>query len=192
MIPSPTTNDLYAVSFADSMVGTAVGANGTIIRTTDGGLHWFLQSSDFQKTLHDMKMTDALTAIAVGDSATILRSTDGGVIWEQRPRTYTNDLYSVEIIHKDTGWIGSSSILHTTDGWTTWALQSPGNLGARYISCINSRICMATGGNFIKTIDGGETWTTLNRNYDGIGALQMYDTASALAVGVGFHSGAVY
>ncbi len=38
MQSSGTTNDLYGVSFTDAFTGTAVGANGTILRTTTGGV----------------------------------------------------------------------------------------------------------------------------------------------------------
>lgn len=38
--PRPTGNLLTAVAFADALHGTAVGAAGTIISTTDGGVSW--------------------------------------------------------------------------------------------------------------------------------------------------------
>ncbi|MBE0571940.1 MAG: hypothetical protein IH618_10385 [Ignavibacteriaceae bacterium] len=34
------SNGLYALSFADTVYGVAVGLSGTIFRTTDGGVHW--------------------------------------------------------------------------------------------------------------------------------------------------------
>ena len=80
-IPSPTTNDLYAVSFADSLVGTAVGASGTIIRTLDGGLHWITQTSGTTETLRGITQLNTDTAIAVGDQAVILRTTNAGTTW---------------------------------------------------------------------------------------------------------------
>jgi len=38
--PSGTTENLYAVHFADAQHGAAVGRRGTIIVTEDGGAHW--------------------------------------------------------------------------------------------------------------------------------------------------------
>ena len=35
--PIPQANDLFSVSFADAMHGTAVGAHGTILHTSNGG-----------------------------------------------------------------------------------------------------------------------------------------------------------
>jgi hypothetical protein len=43
--PLPQGNPLIAVSFVDANTGTAVGEYGTILRTTDGGATWTLQTS---------------------------------------------------------------------------------------------------------------------------------------------------
>ena len=42
---SGTTENLLGVSFTDANTGTAVGWNGTILRTIDGGDNWVSQSS---------------------------------------------------------------------------------------------------------------------------------------------------
>jgi photosystem II stability/assembly factor-like uncharacterized protein len=42
--PLPTANDLYAVSYVDANTGWAVGS-ATILKTTDGGVSWFFQTS---------------------------------------------------------------------------------------------------------------------------------------------------
>jgi hypothetical protein len=39
--PYPTTSDLYSVDFIDDLVGTSVGNNGAIARTTDGSNTWY-------------------------------------------------------------------------------------------------------------------------------------------------------
>ena len=43
--PLPQGNALYAVAFVDTNNGTAVGGNGTILKTADGGNSWIIQSS---------------------------------------------------------------------------------------------------------------------------------------------------
>jgi hypothetical protein len=57
-----------------------VGANGTILRTTDGGSTWKEQSSGTSELLKGVCFTDAHTGIIVGDHGIILRTTDGGGI----------------------------------------------------------------------------------------------------------------
>jgi dolichyl-phosphate-mannose--protein O-mannosyl transferase len=56
----------------------AVGWNGTIIRTTNGGTNWSLQTSLTTKTLESVSFTDANTGTIVGQDTTILRTTNGG------------------------------------------------------------------------------------------------------------------
>jgi photosystem II stability/assembly factor-like uncharacterized protein len=61
------------------MTGTAVGADGTILRTTDGGSTWITQTSGTTNYLIGVSFTDAMTGTAVGADGTILRTTTGGV-----------------------------------------------------------------------------------------------------------------
>ncbi|HEY5499613.1 MAG TPA: YCF48-related protein [Bacteroidales bacterium] len=41
--PLPQGNSLYGVEFISSTEGWAVGANGTILKTSDGGASWQIQ-----------------------------------------------------------------------------------------------------------------------------------------------------
>ena len=75
---------LYGVSFTDANNGTAVGVGGTILRTTDGGATWNLQSSGTSVVLSGVAFTDANTGAVVGDGGLILRTTDGGATWNQQ------------------------------------------------------------------------------------------------------------
>ena len=57
---------LLGVSFTDLNNGTAVGQDGTILRTTNGGANWEAQSSGTTNEFTDVSFTDANTGIAVG------------------------------------------------------------------------------------------------------------------------------
>ena len=78
---SGTTEWLMGVSFTDANNGTAVGGNGTILRTTDGGENWVSQTSGTNNILYGVSFTDANNGTAVGDSVTIIRTIDGGGNW---------------------------------------------------------------------------------------------------------------
>ena len=79
--PLPTGNSLYDVWMTDANTGTAVGAFGIIVRTTDGGTTWTAQDSGNFKKKKIVWFTDATTGTAVGDGGTIVRTTDGGTTW---------------------------------------------------------------------------------------------------------------
>src|SRR6201989_3006333 len=93
--PLPQGNPLNAVSFTDANNGTAVGEGGTILRTTDGGAHWTIQTSGYEGsglTFAGVSFTDANTGMAGGtnlstDNAAVVRTTDGGSTWVTK---YTN------------------------------------------------------------------------------------------------------
>jgi hypothetical protein len=63
-----------------------VGFEGTILRTTDGGLHWTMQTSGTTRDLYGVSFIDANTGIVVGTDGTILRTTTGGVTWIEYPQ----------------------------------------------------------------------------------------------------------
>ena len=49
--PLPQGNNLRGVSVVNANTGTLVGDYGTIVRTTDGGNNWTIQSSGTKQTL---------------------------------------------------------------------------------------------------------------------------------------------
>ncbi len=77
--PLPQGNTLYAVDFVNATTGTVVGEGGTILRTTDGGSSWVIQTSGTTRVLRSVSFTDAITGTAVGLGGTILRTTTVGV-----------------------------------------------------------------------------------------------------------------
>ncbi len=79
--PLPTGKSMQSLSFPDSLTGYAVGECGTIIKTTNGGLSWIIQSSGTYETLYAVDFTDPDTGYAVGAEGTILKTTNGGSDW---------------------------------------------------------------------------------------------------------------
>jgi hypothetical protein len=92
---------LYDVSFADGLIGQAVGDFATILRTEDGGLSWTLENSSGNDAdfLLAVAQTDSSNAIAVGwfggGEQNALRSSDGGQSWTVEPTGYDRSLRAV-------------------------------------------------------------------------------------------------
>ena len=72
---------LLSAFFTDSNTGTAMGKNGTILRTIDGSATWTVQSSGTRITLTDVTFSNANAGTAMGENGTILRTTNGGATW---------------------------------------------------------------------------------------------------------------
>jgi hypothetical protein len=62
----------------DAANGTAVGDNGTILHTSDGGSTWVPQTSGTTKNLYGLNFSNSSTGTIVGEDGTILRTTTGG------------------------------------------------------------------------------------------------------------------
>lgn len=109
---------LHGVDFPDSINGWAVGDQGIILHTSNGGETWEFQVSGSYNRLRDVHFSDSYKGWAVGDSGTIIHTMDGGVNWEPQVSGTTEDLWSVYFIDNNKGWITGDNytILHTIDG----------------------------------------------------------------------------
>ena len=58
---------LYGVYFASLTDGWAVGNNGIIIHTTDGGITWNLQESNTAQQIESITFIDKVKGFAVGN-----------------------------------------------------------------------------------------------------------------------------
>ena len=76
---SHTSEHLNDVFFYDEERGWAVGNNGTILFTEDGGEIWSTQFSGTQSQLHGVCFVNLAVGFAVGESGTIVHTEDGGV-----------------------------------------------------------------------------------------------------------------
>ncbi|HMX28701.1 MAG TPA: hypothetical protein PKC13_24155, partial [Blastocatellia bacterium] len=85
---SGTTARLRGVSAVSDKIAWASGANGTCLRTMDGGATWQLLKVPGAETLdfRDVEAFDANTAyllsIGEGDKSRIYKTTDGGQTWK--------------------------------------------------------------------------------------------------------------
>ena len=142
---SDTTADLTAVSFADDKHGVAVGYLGTVVMTTDGGQTWTSEFSGTTDTLCAVSCPDATHAWAVGDGYSVtIASSDGYRSWKVREDVGYD--YAVSFADAEHGWLaGQSGIYATTDGGSTWTLQTQHCEGFLGISAPDPSHCWAVG-----------------------------------------------
>jgi len=165
--PLPQGNALNSVFFPDANIGYAVGNYGTIVKTTNGGTDWDIESSGTTYNLTSVFFSDANTGYAVGNNGIILKTNDGGSSWYPLSSGTVYGLTSVYFINASTGFVAggnfmSGFILKTTDGGGSWSLCQAGtfyNLNA--VSFVKESVGYAVGdyGTFLKTTDGGTTWS---------------------------------
>ena len=176
---SPTELPLTDVCFVDTDHGWIVGSTstcsqngGVILNTTDGGATWVEQWNSPENILMDVCFTDINNGWAVGNSwnqfSTILNTTNGGANWTQIIDS-TKQVWGVYFTDVNNGWIvggisdslGSSYILHTEDGGTTWTQQESGTgymLSSVHFIDANTGWVVGGGGTILHTTNGGVTF----------------------------------
>src|SRR2546423_1941902 len=77
--PLPQGNAINAVRFAsDKRHGWAVGSDGAILRTDNGGFAWEAQGSPVVTTLYGLHVKDKNAAVAVGARGAVVSTENGG------------------------------------------------------------------------------------------------------------------
>ena len=66
------------VYFVDELRGWAVGTEGTLVKTSDGGATWTPQDSGTSNHVAGLDFVDEVSGWAVGANETILGTSDGG------------------------------------------------------------------------------------------------------------------
>lgn len=177
--PLPTGNQLEAVKFINQQTGIAVGAAGTIMRTSNGGLNWTVQPSPVYAYLWDVTYVNINTWIAVGvdvssgNNGIILRSTDAGISWVIVQNQGGEVYRGVDFPSPNAGYVvGAGTVHKSTDQGVTWVLQ-PTGIGNFYTVDFYDDMFGAAGGiNSLRiTTNGGENWIAQNGVIENIGNL---------------------
>lgn len=151
-------NEIY---FYNENYGWAVGANGTVLRTTDSGDNWISESSGTTQELDDVFFLSESIGWLCGAKGQIRKSTDGGITWSQLPAYYQSHPYhTIQFTSEMDGWVGGYFGLDkTTDGGNSWSqITTDGRIWGLYFISENYGWVAKEGGLVIYTTDGGTSW----------------------------------
>ncbi len=177
---SGTSFILYGMSFPPNQneIGFASGmkytwdAEGVIVKTTDGGDNWqqIWPTSGTISGLEGLWFINDQVGFAGGWNNYFIKTTDGGTTWTE-VSCGTNVWYYVDVVFRDenngvaAGMMESESdqaIWITSDGGNTWVPATSGTQVDIQSVCYADDITLfavGTGGNVLKSIDGGHNWT---------------------------------
>jgi photosystem II stability/assembly factor-like uncharacterized protein len=171
---------LHAAYFLDQNRGWAVGSNGTLLATVNGGETWTTMKRPTEDALHDIYFSDEKTGWLVCERSVyllrtkdeqrtyLMSTTDGGASWKRVQLSGSDaDARLVRALFttREHGWVfGEAGALYMTrDGGKNWLRQrSP----TRYLllggaSVDADRIWLVgAGATILQTSDGGATWRT--------------------------------
>lgn len=166
----PTRSVLTGVRFVDRRHGWAVGHDGVVIHTGDGGEHWVLQRVEPGEgmPLFDVHFEDRQRGIAVGAFGLAIRSEDGGESWQPFPLAGTDGkdphLNQVFEAADGTRYVAAErgDVYREEPGAEVWARLSSGYEGSFWggIGLPDGRLLVfGQRGNVYASDDRGESWS---------------------------------
>ncbi len=131
---------LHAIQFCDNREGWAVGDEGVIWHSIDGGKHWERQPSGVRASLRSLYFLDPYTGWVVGreelpngagSTGVVLYTKDGGLHWQRVMLNMLPGLNRVRFVNEQAGYpvgylVGDGNDAHpsgvfvTADGGRSW------------------------------------------------------------------------
>ncbi len=102
--PSGTTSNRNSVCAIDANTAVAVGSQGTVRRTTNGGTSWTAVTTGLTSHLNSVKFLNATAGMIVGDGQDILTTANGGTSWTSIGGG-TTDLHEGTLLTASNGWV---------------------------------------------------------------------------------------
>lgn len=174
---SVTKRYLDSVCFIDTARGWAAGQS--LIKTTDGGLHWtvlidsvgtgYWDDISFSDSLHGWSVTYSPYLI----SGIVNATTDGGMTWHEQVRDTYYYFRGVKFVSPLHGYVAGgyldetgsphSRMLTTTDGGTTWSRYTIPDSTSRELVDVDAigpfrAWALGNGDSCSLSTDGGATW----------------------------------
>lgn len=195
---------LWGLSFANQSVAWAVGNDGQIIKSEDGGKSWKQKS---RKLLAPPYFLNEKIGWRFG--ANILRTDDGGDKWNVQSTNEPMAVRDVFSFDDSIAWaVGDrregkgkgglynkiwGEIIHTSDGWKTWTVQFNEQIGQKgrsdrltsvFFANADTGWVVGSKGLILHTKDAGKHWERqkTGTSFD-LRQVQFIDTKKGWAVG---------
>jgi len=113
-----TLRGVYAIS---TSIVVAVGLNGTIERTSNGGTTWIDVSPVTSENFQSVDFASTLIGWAAGSNGEIWKSTDGGAVWQDQSVGGSEAIVEIRAFSTLIAFaLGVSTLWRTNDGGITW------------------------------------------------------------------------
>jgi len=173
---TPTIENLNDIYFTTNDSGWAVGDNGAILFSADGGETWVTQNVPSPQDLNGVYFFDSHTGWVVGTNGTVLSTMNSGQTWTGKViPDLNNDLGFITFADNIHGWILATNSPYnhnfttTTDGGDTWQVgQGPVAAKLYSIAAFGPDILWVTSinGQVFYSDNGGVTWENRDTNLD--------------------------
>ena len=186
--PVATIDSILDLSVVDKNNGFAVGQNGLILATTNGGQTWNVQVIQVNYNLNGVSFVNPSIGWLVGDNGTIARTSSAGSSWTLLTSGTNENLNGVFARDQLTAWIvgDSGTILKTTNGVTYTPVSSGVTVNLRSIYFTTNLVGWVVGDNgvVLKTTNGGVNWISMSSGTsNSLNSVFFYDLNFGFAVG---------
>jgi photosystem II stability/assembly factor-like uncharacterized protein len=168
---SGTTENLRSVYFVDQNTGWICGSNGTILKTSNGGLNWITQITNTTDNLKSIQFADQNDGWAYGDTSR-LSTNNGGTTWSVS--NISSNFVGQQFLSSGIGWVGwvvlqdiifpeEIEIWRYYNGWLAPIYVYAGDCDALFFLDENNGWITSVGfENVLRTTDGGSNWAFSN------------------------------
>ena len=164
---SELLNDVYCIT---ENIVVAVGNNGTILKTTDGGAYWVQKTSGTGYNLEKVQFPNPNVGYAVSVIGEILKTLDGGDTWNMIYSFGNSDTRDISCVDENIFYYTYNYTLYKTinGGISFQVINTPQFI--QNIQFINEMVGFASGNDgLLKTNDGGLTWISIGSVLSGFG-----------------------
>lgn len=188
--PSASGETLYAI-WGTGNTFYAVGANGSIQKSSDGGQSFTAQNSTTNQVLRGVFGTSASQVVAAGDNGVIVRTSDGST-WSQISSGVATSFFAVTATDSTTFYAAGSNavVLRSDNAGVLWqpttALGVVGNARSLWGSPSDGVVVGASNGTLFRSSDRGQSWTPIPTG----GATNSWYGLWGLPLGVAYSVGA--
>ncbi|WP_090607703.1 WD40/YVTN/BNR-like repeat-containing protein [Parapedobacter koreensis] len=153
--------------FLDRNTLLAVGINGKLSKTTDGGKNWQQYAGlDLIHSFYCITCIPPATCYVGGEAGVLLKTTNEGTTWHVQESPMNNMWYVGHAVSEQTVYFGGQQggITRTRDGGNTWTKLSTGlfyDIVALRFFGTDHGYAISAIGEIIETRDGGNTWKTI-------------------------------
>jgi RHS repeat-associated protein len=158
---------LMATQMANESTGYAVGENGTVLKTTDGGTAWSVMSTGVSNDFYGLYFNSAADGIVIGTGGLILRTTNGGSSWTPVSSGTTGTLRDAYILADGLGLIvgDGGTVLRSTNSGSSWNSVALGfsapHLNAVYSIDKTTAYAVGDDGTILRGTNNGQAWEKL-------------------------------
>ncbi len=187
---------MFSQYFVNSDTGYAVGYDGKIIKTMDGGESWINLNSPTNVALNDVFFINDTVGYIVGgqwgSNAIILKTINAGNNWDIYTTSTSYVLKAVYFTSLTTGFaVGGDNnnyiILRTINGGTSWSTVKTGasfSLNDVYFTTSTKGFAAGNNGKIMRTLNAGLTWDTLSTGSSSyLVSIQFINNSTGFAVG---------